>query len=117
ITSAEKMFPRSATRELPVFDEPPCANVLLVFETAPALQLERVLAVFVAAQLIDIEPEAVEISIRAVLGYEDSPIGLQELRGSKGLAIFQGVLDEAIMSTAIENAMFRVIDVAQGNSS
>lgn len=113
ICSAEKMFPRSVTRELPFFSEPPSANVLLVFEAAPSLQIENTLAVLVTADIIDIEPESVQLSLRAVIGYEDSLEGQQELRSAKGLSVFQGVLDEGIMAIALENALFQAVDSAQ----
>ncbi len=113
VCSGEKMFPRSTTRELPVLTEPASANVLLIFEAEPKLEIGQTLGVLVTASVVEVEPELVEIAIRGILGYDDSVEGLQELRSSQEISVFQGVFDDAVVSTSLENAMFRVIDSAQ----
>jgi serine/threonine protein kinase len=113
ICSGEKMFPRSFTRELPSLAGVPGANVLLVFESADSLHLFRSLALLITALIIDIEPESVEVTVRAVIGYEDSMEAQEVLKSAKELRIFQGVLDESVLTVALENAVFRVVDIAQ----
>lgn len=117
ICASEKMFPRSATRELPDLVDDPSANVLIVFEASAKLYVEQAVGLFVTADLIDTDPEVIEIVIRAVFPYEDSPIDLKELRTSNGSSIFKGVFDDSIVTSRLEEAVFSVIDFAQSSGA
>jgi eukaryotic-like serine/threonine-protein kinase len=116
ICSSEKMFPRSLTRELPDLVDNPSANVLVVFEASTKLCISRPLALFATAQLIDMDPEVIEITIRAVIPYEDSPLDLKELKTSNGFSVFKGVFDDGIIRSRLEDAVFTVIDFAQAST-
>jgi len=113
ICSGEKMFPRSLTRELPQYTNTPAASVLLVFEPNDSLHIYRPLALLVTAAIVDVEPEIIDVSLRAVLGYDDSIEGQQVLRSVKAISVFQGVLDESVLAIALEGAVFRAVDLAQ----
>lgn len=116
ICSGEKMFPRSETRDLRDLSNSPSANVLVVFEASPKLFVTRTVGVFISAQLIDTEPEVVEIMIRGVFHYDDAPADLKALRASDAFPVFKGVFDDAVVTNRLEEALFNVIDFAQSNS-
>jgi eukaryotic-like serine/threonine-protein kinase len=116
ICSSEKMFPRSATRELPNLGDNASANVLVFFEASPKLFVKQAVGLFVTAELIDADPEVIEIVVRAVSGYEDSPTDLKELRTSDGFPVFTGVFDDSIVTSRLEDAVFSVIDQAQDST-
>jgi serine/threonine protein kinase len=115
ICSGEKMFPRSFTRDLPDFVDNLSANVLVVFEASTKLYIAKPLALLFTAQLIDTDPDVVEIIVRAVIPYDDLPLDLKELRTSDGFSFFKGVFDDSIIRSRLEDAVFAVIDFAQGS--
>jgi hypothetical protein len=109
------MFPRSTTRDLPDLADNPSANVLVVFESSTKLKIAKSVGLFVTAELIDTDPEVIEIAVRAVLPYQDSPTDLKELRTTDSVSIFKGVFDDSIVRSRLEDAVFEVIDFAQSS--
>ncbi len=113
ICSSEKMFPRSTTRELPNLGDKPSANVLVVFEASLKLYVTQAVGLFVTAELVDTDPEVIEVFVRAVSGYEDSLRDLKELRTSDGFSVFKGVFDDSMVTSRLEDSVFNVIDQVQ----
>lgn len=117
ICAGDRMFPRSTTRELADAIEPSSIDVQLLFEAAPGLQISEPLSILVTTKLVDIEPELIEIHVRAMACYEDTPQALLELRTSKASTVFSGVLDKAMVCNSLEDVIFRVIDIVQSSGT
>jgi serine/threonine protein kinase len=112
ICAGEKSIPRSTTRELPITVES-STDVQLIFQASPGLRLPKALSILITSNLIDIDPDLVEVEVRAAACYEDSALGLERLRGNKPSSVFRGVLNQAILATSLQAAIFRAIDFAQ----
>jgi serine/threonine protein kinase len=116
ICVTQKILPRTTTTELPSFDER-SANVLIVFEAAPTLEMKTALAVLVTAQIIDIIPASVSVSVRAFRGYDHSEEHLAKLKTCEGHAIIESVFEDVTMKSSLESALFNIVDLAQAGSS
>ncbi len=110
--AGERMLPRTTTRELPA-PETSSAEVQLIFEAAPLLNILGKLSILVTASVIDRNPIVLDIDVRAVTLYEESDSELERLRASQPFKLFRGVLNKPIVAAKLEGVIFRGIDFAQ----
>jgi hypothetical protein len=90
---------------------PEQAHFLVLFQPSPEHELNQPLSVWFSVSLLDQQSKAIQLLCAAAAGFVQ--LERDAIAGRAGTVIFEGVFEESVVRTIIQDVLYPLLDDAQ----